>query len=70
MGTTTTKKCSVFRVKKGNKMEKMTYQKITIWLMQNNFKLKEKNKVIEIWYNNTLPDVAITIMKKGGLKNE
>ena len=57
-------------MKKGENMEKMTYQKITMWLMQNNFKLKEKNKVIEIWYNNTLPDLAITIMKKGELKNE
>lgn len=53
---------------KGEKMQKVTYNEIVFWLVSHHFELKEKNKVIEVWYNNTLPDIAITIMKKGGLK--
>lgn len=43
-------------------MERMTYNKIVEWLIKNNFQKKEKNKVIEVWYNSTLPDVAVTLM--------
>lgn len=43
-------------------MEKMSYNKIIEWLVLNNFQRKDKNKVIEIWYNPSLPEVAVTLM--------
>ena len=44
-------------------MYTMTYNKIVEWLVKNNFQKKiAKNKVMEVWYNPTMPDIAVSIM--------